>query len=128
MHQSNIFVDKDRNIECLVDLEWACSRLIEMFNPPHWLTHKGVDELVLSDYDAVRTEFMGIMTAEEKRQDPTAMERDNSKELRQILPAVMKNSWATGTFWNVEYIASRKLSDKEQYDKKLRQEFVNDAD
>ncbi|TPX22719.1 hypothetical protein DIZ76_014598 [Coccidioides immitis] len=106
MHQSNIFVDKDRNITCLVDLEWACSRLIEMFNPPHWLTHKGVDELVLSDYDAVRTEFMGIMTAEEKRQDPTAMERDNSKELRQILPAVMKNSWATGTFWYASALSS----------------------
>ncbi|KMP06280.1 hypothetical protein CIHG_09202 [Coccidioides immitis H538.4] len=66
----------------------------------------GVDELVLSDYDAVRTEFMGIMTAEEKRQDPTAMERDNSKELRQILPAVMKNSWATGTFWYASALSS----------------------
>nr|KMM69298.1 hypothetical protein CPAG_05617 [Coccidioides posadasii RMSCC 3488] len=99
MHQSNIFVDKDSNITCLVDLERACSRPIEMSNPPHWLTHKGVDELVLSDYDAVQTEFMGIMTAKEKRQHPTAVERDNSKELRQILPAVMNNSWATGTFW-----------------------------
>lgn len=34
LHQSNIFVDKQWNITCLVDLEWACTRPIEMLRTP----------------------------------------------------------------------------------------------
>ncbi|RAK99712.1 uncharacterized protein BO80DRAFT_466024 [Aspergillus ibericus CBS 121593] len=91
MHQSNIFVDADWNITCLVDLEWACSLPIEMIRPPHWLTSMGVDELVLSEYDKLRTEFMDALNAEEQEM----AEKPNSP----LLSDVMSKTWATGTFW-----------------------------
>ena len=43
LQPSNIFVDKDWNVKCLIDLEWACSLPIEMESPPCWLTSRGVD-------------------------------------------------------------------------------------
>lgn len=33
---------KDWRVTCLVDLEWACSRPIEMVEPPYWLTNKRI--------------------------------------------------------------------------------------
>lgn len=51
LHQSNIFVDLDWNVTCLVNLEWACSQPIEMIGTPYWSTTQGVDVLVSSDYD-----------------------------------------------------------------------------
>ncbi|KAL4779890.1 hypothetical protein BJX76DRAFT_364824 [Aspergillus varians] len=153
LHQSNIFVDEDWNVTCLVDLEWGCSLPIEMIRPPYWLTNMGVDELVPSEYDKVRTEFMGALISEERTmQNPP------------LLSDVMSRTWAAGTFWytlalsspsglftifkqhirpffctdyveefnlvmpflwekNVARIANQKLSDKEEYDIKLQQEF-----
>ncbi|KAE8153631.1 hypothetical protein BDV25DRAFT_22006, partial [Aspergillus avenaceus] len=93
VHQSNIFVDKDWNVTCLVDLEWACSLPIEMIRPFHWLTNRGVDELVSSDYDKVRTEFMDALKAEEK-----AMVRSEKNTLP-LLSDIMHTTWTTGTFW-----------------------------
>lgn len=45
LHQSNIFVDEQWNIKCLIDMEWACSLPIEMQQPPYWLVSCGVDEM-----------------------------------------------------------------------------------
>lgn len=36
LHTSNIFVDKDWNIEHITDLEWVCSLPIGMLLPPYW--------------------------------------------------------------------------------------------
>lgn len=66
LYQSNIFVDSEWHITCLVDLEWACTRPIEMVRPPSWLTDKGVDELILVEYDAVRRQCVELLAAEEK--------------------------------------------------------------
>ncbi|KAJ0417842.1 hypothetical protein BJY00DRAFT_288788 [Aspergillus carlsbadensis] len=93
MHQSNIFVDADWNVTCLVDLEWACSLPIEMIRPPYWLTNQGVDELVSSEYGKVRTEFMDAMVAEEEAM--ATLRKDNSP----LLSDAMGRTWATGTFW-----------------------------
>lgn len=54
LHQSNIFVDDDWNITCLVDLEWACSRPIEMQHPPFWLTANAVDRIDEPLYNELR--------------------------------------------------------------------------
>jgi hypothetical protein len=35
IHQSNIFINADWNVTCLVDLEWACSLPIKIVRPPH---------------------------------------------------------------------------------------------
>ncbi|KAL2811735.1 hypothetical protein BDW59DRAFT_54160 [Aspergillus cavernicola] len=163
IHQSNIFVDADWNVTCLVDLEWACSLPIEMIRPLHWLTNGGVDELVPSEYDKVRTEFMDTLKAEEKAM--VASKKHNSP----LLSDIMNTTWATGTFWytlalsspsglftifkehirplfctdylqefnlvmpflwerNLGRIASHKLSEKKEYDRKLQQEFEAEAD
>ncbi|KAK1141276.1 hypothetical protein N8T08_009179 [Aspergillus melleus] len=95
LHQSNIFVDADWHITCLVDLEWACSRPIEMIRTPHWLTDKGVDELVSTEYDAPRREFMAILATEEKTISSTTLTHDTLPSLS----AVMDQTWATGAFW-----------------------------
>lgn len=161
LHQSNIFVDTEWNITCFVDLEWACSLPIEMIHPPYWLTNKGVDELDSAEYNAVREEFMEILSAEERNLGPAA----SGKLLLPRLSDVMNRGWETGTFWytlalsspsglfnifhehirplfcpykygeefnlimpflwdtDLGRIAGRKLADKEEYDKQLRQAF-----
>ncbi|PYI01892.1 hypothetical protein BO78DRAFT_423018 [Aspergillus sclerotiicarbonarius CBS 121057] len=91
LHQSNIFVDADWNITCLVDLEWACSLPIEMIRPPHWFTNMGVDELVPSEYEKLRAEFMDALIAEEQEMA--------GKHNSPLLSDVMSKTWATGTFW-----------------------------
>ncbi|KAE8355183.1 hypothetical protein BDV28DRAFT_129457 [Aspergillus coremiiformis] len=163
IHQSNIFVDTDWNVTCLVDLEWACSLPIEIIRPPYWFTNMGVDELVSTEYDKVRMEFMDALIAEEK---PIAALKKHNPPL---LSDVMSRTWAAGTFWytlalsspsglftifkqhirplfcteyveefnlimpylwetNVERIASRKISDKKEYDRRLQQEFETELE
>lgn len=97
LHQSNIFVDKDWHITCLVDLEWACTRPIEMLRTPIWLTNKAMDEIAeeSEEYDIMRMEFMDILATEEQRLCSTASAGNHGKLQ---LSAVMKESWRVGTF------------------------------
>jgi len=95
LHQSNIFVDKDWHITSLVDLEWACSRPIEMVEPPSWLTNKGVDQILSDEYNEVRLEFMKILEEEEEKLAP----RNVTEKGRLRLGDVMNQAWETGTFW-----------------------------
>lgn len=160
VHQSNIFVDAEWNITCLIDLEWACSRPIEMVEPPYWLTSKGVDELDAAEYNSVRTELMEILAAEEEARTTLSSNEGGLPRLSDV----MNRAWESGTFWytlalsspsgmftifdqhirplfcpkygdvfnaimpffwerDVGYITDRKLSDKEEYDRNLRQAF-----
>lgn len=93
LHQSNIFVDENWHITCLVDLEWACSRPIEMVEPPYWLTNKAVDVLDAEEYDSLRTELMTILAAEEAKLSTY------TKTMMPRLSRVMENGWSKGTFW-----------------------------
>ncbi|PWY96296.1 hypothetical protein BO94DRAFT_591969 [Aspergillus sclerotioniger CBS 115572] len=154
LHQSNIFVDSDWHITCL------------MMNTPYWLTNRGVDEIDPTEYNEIRTEFMRNLAMEEESIGPVAFAGNSHPP---SLSDVMNQTWTTGTFWytlalsspsglftifkdqirplfctdyieefnlimpffwrrNVGYIVGCKLSDKEQYDKSLRQAFVNDSD
>ncbi|BDD60167.1 hypothetical protein MAP00_005321 [Monascus purpureus] len=107
MHRSNIFVDDKWHITCLVDLEWACSRPIEMLQPPEWLTDKAVDILAKEsdEYNKLRVEFMRILAAEEeacgKRQCRWDVLGDGTK-----LSTLMENGWELGTFWYCLALAS----------------------
>jgi hypothetical protein len=95
LHQSNIFVDQDWNVTCLVDLEWVCSLPVEMRGAPVWLTGQGVDTITgerLDDYNKVRLEFMRIFAEEEKR---SGLVTPNSFSLAQI----MESGWKNGRFW-----------------------------
>ena len=92
LHQSNIFVDEDWNIKCLIDLEWACSRPIEMLHPPRWLTNQAVDMIDVEEYDMVRKEFMDCLEEEENK-----LHAEGQQVMR--LSPVMKQGWQMGTFW-----------------------------
>jgi hypothetical protein len=99
LSQSNLFVDAEWNITCLVDLEWACSQPIEMLSPPYWLTNKSVDQMVSTEYNAIRTEFMEILAEEERTLRTKSRLIGNSNVLPYSLSEVMNRTWETGTFW-----------------------------
>lgn len=88
IHQSNIFVDKNWNIKCLIDLEWACSRPIEMLHPPYWLSNQAIDTIETELYAPLHQEFMSILEFEEKQYSGNT-----------ILSKVMQMGWEKGTFW-----------------------------
>lgn len=90
LHPSNIFVDKDWHIKCLVDLEWASSLPIEFMRPPIWLTGQAVDEINVRDFNSLRQEFMDIFEEEERRY-PT--------EYRMQRSSIMTECWNLGAFW-----------------------------
>ncbi|KAK2810378.1 hypothetical protein FQN50_003109 [Emmonsiellopsis sp. PD_5] len=92
IHASNIFVDRNWHITSLVDLEWACSLPIEMVQPPHWLTNKGVDQMVTDEYDKARVEFMNILKEEEEL-------RGNDTRDAMKLSTLMQQTWERGMFW-----------------------------
>jgi hypothetical protein len=63
-NQGYIFVDRDWNITCFIDLEWICALPVKMFNVPYWLTRCAIDEIQGShynEYDEVRQEFICIL-------------------------------------------------------------------
>lgn len=174
LHQSNIFVDKDWHITSLVDLEWACTRPMEMLRTPTWLTNKACDEIAeegQEEYDKMRMEFMDILTAEEEQRFSCAASASNHDGKPQ-LSVVMKQNWELGTFWYtlalasptglfrlfykqiqprfIKYcpehehdafqqimpwywaqdwarVAANKISDREDYDVRLRQAFEADT-
>lgn len=91
-HPSNIFVDKNWHIARITDLEWACSRPIELLCPPRWLTNQPVDMMDAAEYDTVRREYMGILR--EVEQEVYGAGDQNGQ-----LSLVMNEGWNKGTFW-----------------------------
>jgi len=92
-HASNIFVDKDWNITCLIDHEWVCALPAEMLSVPYWLTGCGIDEIIedrLGEFDIVRQEFMDIFEEEEIRMTPTDAPS---------LTTIMHDGWKSGAVW-----------------------------
>lgn len=103
LHQSNIFVDKDWRITSLVDLEWACTRPMEMLRTPTWLTNKACDEIAeggKEEYDKARMEFMDTLASEEQKLG--APHHDGKPQLS----VVMKQNWEVGAFWYTLALAS----------------------
>ncbi|EFW17494.1 conserved hypothetical protein [Coccidioides posadasii str. Silveira] len=74
LDQSNIFVDGSCNLTCLIDLEWVCTRPIQMIRKPPWLTSKTVDEIAedAEVYGEVHAEFMYIMLGEDEKMSAIA--------------------------------------------------------
>ncbi|OAF54176.1 hypothetical protein VC83_09550 [Pseudogymnoascus destructans] len=69
VNPSNIFVDKECNLTCLVDLEWICALPAEMLAVPYWLTGRRIDEIEedhLIKFSEIRREFMDILEEEEQ--------------------------------------------------------------
>ncbi|KAJ5545186.1 hypothetical protein N7535_006432 [Penicillium sp. DV-2018c] len=70
LNQTNIFVDDNWNIECIIDLEWACSHPVEMIHPPFWLTNQDIDSINMDEYGNIHKEFMDAFLEEETKVEP----------------------------------------------------------
>ncbi|KAJ5701131.1 hypothetical protein N7488_008679 [Penicillium malachiteum] len=92
MHQSNLLVDDKWDITCVIDLEWACSKPVEMVNPPYWLTNKGVDQIKRDEYNIRREEFMKALRSEESK-----LKQPQSRPF--VLSEAMEQSWGSGALW-----------------------------
>jgi hypothetical protein len=93
-HPSNIFVDQEWNITCLIDLEWMCSLPVEMLAVPYWLTGKGIDQIKeehLDEFDMVRKQFMHVFEEEEQKMA--------GKEHNISLTKVMCDMWESKGVW-----------------------------
>lgn len=99
LHQSNIFVDEEWHITCLVDLEWTCTQPVEMCGPPYWLTNKGVDQLAQAEYDTIRQEFMEVLATEEQGFGSATLPNGNDEAPPLRLSDIMNRSWEAGAFW-----------------------------
>ncbi|KAK2738457.1 hypothetical protein FQN57_007048 [Myotisia sp. PD_48] len=62
-----------------------------MSHPPYWLTNQSVDTIDTDEYQEMWTEFVQILTEEEKHLDTPQHEA-------QLLTAMAK-TWETGTLW-----------------------------
>jgi hypothetical protein len=92
-HASNIFVDKDWNITCLIDHEWVYALPAEMLSIPYWLTGCAIDEITeenLREFEEVHREFMNIFEEEEVKMTPTNP---------LVLTSIMDDSWKSGAMW-----------------------------
>ncbi|KAK2837016.1 hypothetical protein FQN49_006491 [Arthroderma sp. PD_2] len=105
IHQSNIFVDADWHIKCIVDLEWACSLPVEMLHPPTWLTNRAIDLLEagehLEAYTRAQKEFLDIFE-EKERLFPAINEKTSYRT------DIMRANWQTGGFWYFQALATYK--------------------
>ncbi|OAL34054.1 hypothetical protein AYO20_06702 [Fonsecaea nubica] len=92
-HQSNIFVDDDWNITCLIDLEWICALAAEMLSVPYWPTNCSADDTIDERYDKfdeARQIFLGIMDEEAK----------NLRHEHDIqITKTMRDSWLSKRVW-----------------------------
>lgn len=93
LHPSNIFVDDNWNVTCLIDLEWICALPVEMLSVPYWLTNCSIDALIDEEYDRfdeARQEFLTIMDEESKS---IPMEHDVQ------ITSTMRDVWASKGVW-----------------------------
>ncbi|KAK4033778.1 hypothetical protein C8A01DRAFT_19324 [Parachaetomium inaequale] len=95
-HASNIFVDDEWNITCLIDLEWICALPAEMLAAPYWLTGGATDGIRkgLAEFDAVQAEFTDAFEEEERKAVAAAR-----YGLPMSLTQVIRKSWESGAVW-----------------------------
>ncbi|KAF4448254.1 Aminoglycoside phosphotransferase [Fusarium austroafricanum] len=92
LHASNIFVDEDWNVTCLLDLEWISALPMEMLAVPYWVSGGGIDEIAkerLEEFNQARQQFMRIFEEEETIAANTSI----------TLSKVMEDTWNSKAFW-----------------------------
>ena len=109
IHPNNVFVDKNWRITCIIDLEWACVKPVDMVLPPVWLTGRKVDELPQGDqldkYKLLLDEFLECFEVEEKKAPPRTSSAILSTES-------LRNSWVMGRFWYFHALDNLKVMRK----------------
>ncbi|KAG6003912.1 hypothetical protein E4U21_001590 [Claviceps maximensis] len=95
LHPSNIMVNDQWDITCLLDVAWLCALPAEALSAPHWLTGCQIDELVdtkecnnLTEYNAARREFMQVLREEE-----------SNERLAWPLSDIMEDMWQSSGVW-----------------------------
>ena len=86
-------MDSQWHITCLIDLEWACAMPIELQCPLYWLSDRSVDDIghgePLKSFTQIISEFFDAFEQEERLRVGEAIYQT----------PLMRNSWATGSFW-----------------------------
>ena len=90
LHESNIVVDEQWNITCLLDLEWGVSRPAEMFDIS--LFWQSTPDGLVVDHE-LREDFIAVLEEEEQSAHCPKLAESLS------VSAVMKWSWETQAFW-----------------------------
>ncbi|KHN98654.1 Protein kinase-like domain protein [Metarhizium album ARSEF 1941] len=93
LHQQNIFVDQDWNIQTIIDLEWAHTLPSEMHLPPYWLSSRNAvdsfdDEAAIAEYEAILEEYWAAYQDEERKRNGTV-----------IQVPLQRDVWSRGSFW-----------------------------
>jgi hypothetical protein len=91
-HASNIFVDDERNIVALIDLDFVCALPPNMMTVPHWLSVDAIDELSEQMDVATRMHelFVSVLRDEEKIL---------SRERRNSLASSIHDAWTADLCW-----------------------------
>lgn len=92
LHKSNILVDAEWNIVCIIDLEFGCSLPPEFVQPPFWLGSEKIEGVTVQSFEAKHAGFIGHVERAEARV-PGAM------KWREPLSVIMRQGWTLGTFW-----------------------------
>lgn len=102
LHQSNIYVDDEWHITCLIDLEWACSLPIELQCPPYWLSGRAVDDIEhgepLETFGQILDEYLEAFAGEEMKMVGQALYQT----------PIMRRCWESGAFWYFQAVKSPK--------------------
>jgi len=100
LQQSNIFVDNDWNVTCLIDLEWVCALPAEMLAVPYWLTGLGIDELVgnnLVGFNSVHQQFVSVLKeVEEEMLRKSSLSEEGGAA---TLSSTIHDGWESGAVW-----------------------------
>ncbi|EGX87838.1 hypothetical protein CCM_09460 [Cordyceps militaris CM01] len=92
LHHSNIFVDDQWNVKCIIDLEWTHSLPAQMQTPPYWLTSRAVDGLKdraqIDEYEAVLEEYLAVYADEEYKRHGSTRQAE-----------LQRQTWRSGGFW-----------------------------
>ncbi|KAM3537540.1 hypothetical protein ARSEF1564_009542 [Beauveria bassiana] len=91
LHRSNIMVDKEWNVTCIIDLEYACTWPIEFWHSPNWLDSDFIDTIDRHQFTARHKQFMSYVEEEEKR--------GTYRGDREPLSSIMHRAWDKGTVW-----------------------------
>ncbi|TQW09942.1 Aminoglycoside phosphotransferase [Cordyceps javanica] len=91
LHRSNIMVDKDWNVTCVIDLEYACAWPVEFWHSPNWLDSDYIDTMDRDQFAARHELFIRYVEEEEKHSIYRAG--------RESLSSIMHKAWDRGTVW-----------------------------
>ncbi|GAO14034.1 uncharacterized protein UV8b_01878 [Ustilaginoidea virens] len=102
LHRSNIFVDEDWNVSCIIDLEFSCTWPIEFLQPPYWLRGDLVDEVEPATFGPLFKQFVETLEMLEREQEQEQKQeqlQNYNGGTEECLSSIMRQSWPDGPFW-----------------------------